>query len=743
MTQQLKQIQEILYDDLVAIEDAGQRSEFLDQTCRGNETLRARLEKLVALRDKAEAFFNMVPEITVPAEMEGDLEEHPALPAFPERAGTRIGRYQLIERLGEGGCGAVYVAEQLEPVRRRVALKIIRVGFDSEHVIRRFEHERQTLALMDHPNIARVLDAGTTESGRPFFVMQLVEGLRITDFCEQNRLDLPARLKLFTSVCRAIQHAHQKGIIHCDIKPSNVMVNLTDGVAVPKVIDFGIARATEPDYVTGQADRESPFIGTPAYMSPEQVDSKGIDVDTRSDIYGLGALLYELLTGKIPRDFSSLKNPTAEDIQVRLKTEPLCAPSLRLSACQHTELERIATCRNLSIKQLTRILRGDLDAIVLKAMELDRKQRYHSASELAEDITRHLNHEPVQALRGASGGYRLVKLVRRNRLVFATGMVVAIALSAGFGTSTWLLFREARARQEQARLRGAAEQARTVETGLRRKAQAGQAVAHAAVHINRGEIAQAEKLLDQITMEDVPASLESANTYRTIAEKLLKEGRWEEASRCFSAVAQAISRADKTDAESVSIHFVAAGAAVVNARDLAHYEELRHMAADRFSGTRDPTVADEVVKTCLILPASSEMLAKLEPLIQSIERNVPWERVDLTHEVMEAWQTLSLTMSYYRKGDWTSAENWARRCIAHPNLNESRCAAAHAILAIALYRNSHTDEALTELELARNSVSNHFREPFQVEIGSSQGGFWFDWLIARILTNEALGFIES
>lgn len=743
MIKQLTQLQEILYADLIAIEDPDQRLEFLEHTCRGNDSLRARLEKLVALRDKAEAFFNMVPEITPPAVDECDTPDSMMAAAPPERAGTRIGRYQLLERLGEGGCGAVYVAEQLEPVRRRVALKIIRVGFDTEHVITRFEQERQTLALMDHPNIARVLDAGTTESGRPFFVMQLVEGLRITDFCEQNLLDLQARLKLFTSVCRAIQHAHQKGIIHCDIKPSNVMVNFTDGVAVPKVIDFGIARATEPDYTARPQNREIALIGTPAYMSPEQLDSKGIDVDTRSDIYGLGALLYELLTGKIPRDFASLKNPSPEDIQIRLRTEPLSAPSARLHACPPGELERISAARNIAPKHLPRMLHGDLDAIVLKAMELDRKQRYHSASELAEDITRHLNHEPVQARIGASGGYRLVKLVRRNRLVFATGIVVAFALSAGFGTSTLLFFREAHARQEQARLRSAAEYARAMEADLRRKAQAGQAIAHAAVHINRGELDQAEKLLAMVTMEDVPSSLESANTYRTIAEKLLKEGRWEEASRCFSAVAQASSRVDKTDTDAVSIHFVAAAAAVVNAKDFAHYEELRHMAADRFSGTRNPMAADEVVKTCLILPANPEMLGKLEPLIQSIERNMPWERQDLATELMEAWQTLSLTMSYFRKGDWVQTEKWARRCIAHPNPNESRCASARAILAVALFQTSRTDEALAELDLARNSVSEHFREPFQVEVDSSDGGFWFDWLIARILAREALGVLES
>jgi hypothetical protein len=587
------------------------------------------------------------------------------------------------------------------------------------------------------------LDAGTTASGRPFFVMQLVEGLRITDFCEQNQLDLNARLEIFILVCRAIQHAHQKGIIHCDIKPSNVMVNLTDGVAVPKVIDFGIARATETETPAAQPTAEAPLIGTPAYMSPEQVDGKGLDIDTRSDIYGLGALLYELLTGKAPRNFGNLKNPGPEDIRVRLRTEPLVPPSARLRSIRKEELERIAAARRVHASQLPRLLRGDLDAIVVKAMELDRKRRYNSASELAEDVSRYLIHEPVQARKDAGGSYRLAKLVRRNKIVFATGVAVAIALSVGLGTSTWLFFREAEARREQARLTAAAETARLVEAGLRRKAQAGQAVAHAAVLISRDEVVQAEKLLFEVEMEDVPASLESANTYRTVGEWLLKEGRWEEASWCFSAVAQAISRADKSDAESVSIHFVAAGAAVVNANDMEHYEELRHMAAERFSGSRDPVVADEVVKTCLILPPDAGLLVKLEPLIQSIERNVPWERQDLGHEVMEAWQTLSLTMSYYRKGNLSETEKWARRCIAHPNPGGSRCATARALLAMALHRGARVDEARAELELARAAVGEYFREPSRIETGWTERGFWFDWLIARVLVKEAAGLIES
>ena len=267
---------------------------------------------------------------------------------FTEGVGTRIGRYRLIECLGEGGHGVVYLAEQLEPVRRRVALKIIRVGMDTESIIARFEMERQALALMDHPNIARVLDAGATASGRPFFVMQMVKGMPITDFCDQNRLDLPARLRLFIPVCKAIQHAHQKGVIHCDIKPSNILVTLHDGVAVPKVIDFGIAKATEGEHPDISALESTPIIGTPAYMSPEQVDGDGLDVDTRSDIYSLGVLLYELLTGMPPRDSALFKQSGPEEIRRLLRDTPVLKPSDRLtpvSAGQAARVGRKPACR--------------------------------------------------------------------------------------------------------------------------------------------------------------------------------------------------------------------------------------------------------------------------------------------------------------------------------------------------------------------------------------------------------------
>src|SRR5439155_15664252 len=284
----------------------------------------------------------------------------------------RIGRYKLLQQIGEGGCGVVYMAEQAEPVRRRVALKVIKLGMDTKTVIARFEAERQALALMDHPNIAKVFDAGATETGRPYFVMELVRGIKITDYCDQNNLSTRERLALFTQVCHAIQHAHQKGIIHRDIKPSNMLVTLHDGVPVPKVIDFGIAKATEgrlTDNTLFTAFEQ--FLGTPAYMSPEQAEMSGLDIDTRSDIYSLGVLLYELLTGKTPFDANDLLALGLDAMRRTIREKEPVRPSKRLSTMLEGEQTTTAKHRGTEGPKLIHLLRGDLDWIAMKALEKD------------------------------------------------------------------------------------------------------------------------------------------------------------------------------------------------------------------------------------------------------------------------------------------------------------------------------------------------------------------------------------
>lgn len=417
-----------------------ERDSYLESACGDDLELRQEVERLLDAQE------TRLKAPTIPGPH--DTADHPAIAGLErETGGDTIGHYQLMQKIGEGGFGTVWMAQQRAPVKRRVALKIIKLGMDTKEVIARFDAERQALALLDHPHIAKVFDAGSTDTGRPYFVMELVKGVPILEYCDRARLDTRRRLELFIKVCQAIQHAHQKGVIHRDIKPGNILVTVQEGAPVPKVIDFGIAKATNTELTQKSFFTEyHQLIGTPAYMSPEQAEMTGLDIDTRSDIYSLGVLLYELLTGTTPFDINELlQKGFAEMMRALCEIEPP-KPSTRVSSLGKTA-HRVAEARRAEVRHLSMALHGDLDWIVMKCLEKDRTRRYETANGLAEDVRRHLEHQPVTA-GPPSAVYRVRKFVRRNRTVVAAASVAVAALILGVVGTTWGLVRSM---QEQAR----------------------------------------------------------------------------------------------------------------------------------------------------------------------------------------------------------------------------------------------------------------------------------------------------
>jgi serine/threonine protein kinase len=397
---------------LVALEKGTphERAAFLDAACKDDSDLRRRVERLLGAHPRAEGFLEGA------ARPAG--EETAAYVPTGEQVGTVIaGRYKLLEQIGEGGMGTVWVAEQTQPVRRKVALKLIKAGMDSKVVLSRFEAERQALALMDHPNIAKVLDGGTTEGGRPFFVMEYVKGIPFTKYCDDTRLHIAERLALFVPVCQAVQHAHQKGVIHRDLKPSNILVCLYDCRPVPKVIDFGLAKAIHQpltDHTLHTA--HGAMMGTPLYMSPEQAEFNNFDVDTRTDIYALGVILYELLTGTTPLEKQRFQEAAWLEMLRLIKEEEPPRPSARLSGS--ATLPSLAAQRHLEPVKLTKLVRGELDWIVMKCLEKDRSRRYDTANGLARDVEHYLADELVEA-RSPTAAYRLRKFARKHRVALA------------------------------------------------------------------------------------------------------------------------------------------------------------------------------------------------------------------------------------------------------------------------------------------------------------------------------------
>jgi len=493
-----------IFLEALEIADPDERARFLASSCDGDPSIRAQVVALLEAVEQAGTTGQSVESsVATPATtvVHGPIEES---------AGTVVGPYKLLEAIGEGGFGIVYMADQQVPVRRRVAVKIIKPGMDSRQVLARFDAERQALAMMDHPNIARALDAGTTSSGRPYFVMELVRGVPITDYCDRNNLSVHERLEIFVLICQAVQHAHQKGIIHRDLKPSNVLVTVNDGIPIPKVIDFGVAKAihhqlTDKTLFTHFAE----MVGTPLYMSPEQAEMTSLDVDTRSDIYSLGVLLYELLTGTTPFDKQRLNQLSFDEVRRIIREEDPPKPSTRLSTLGQKRAD-VAARRASDPIRLRQVVRGDLDWIVMKALAKDRTRRYDTASTFATDVRRYLQHLPIEA-HPPSVFYRSRRFVRRHRVAFTTVSLVLAALLVGTVVSVAQAIRATKAEriatqslETETQALVAAKDAKRAESEERRIAQAKAAEAEANFRKARQAVDEYFTVVSESRLFDAP-----------------------------------------------------------------------------------------------------------------------------------------------------------------------------------------------------------------------------------------------
>ncbi|HMJ66023.1 MAG TPA: protein kinase [Candidatus Binatia bacterium] len=652
-------------------------------------------------------------------------DENAAAPAGPEgtvvipvieKPGDRIGRYKILQQIGEGGCGVVYMAEQEQPVRRRVALKVIKLGMDTKSVIARFEAERQALALMDHPNIAKVLDAGATEAGRPFFIMELVRGVRITDYCDEARLPTRERLDLFIQVCHAIQHAHQKGIIHRDLKPSNVLVTVNDGIPVPKVIDFGIAKATTNQRLTDKTlfTAYEQFIGTPAYMSPEQAVMTSLDVDTRSDVYSLGVLLYELLTGRTPFDAKELLESGLDEMRRTIREEEPSRPSTRLGTMADADVTTVAKRRQLDAPRLVHLLRGDLDWVVMKAIEKDRTRRYQTANALATDVQRYLENETVEA-RPPSSLYRFQKLVRRNKTTFAAVGAVVLALVIGLGLSLYLFVQERRARlravaaeKEQALMRRDAEEGADI----------GRKLTTAGLLLSQDRFDEAEQVMNQ-----VPPHPAAAAIFNVLGIVHTRRAEWRACITNFSKVVEYV------PSEHLAYHYLAP--LLVETGELQAYYKHRERILRQFSGTTDPAIAERMAKDCLLVAPDPNHWERIDKMVETALAAGP------AHKLIAYFQFVK-GFAEFRHGRHASAEEWLRKVIDLP-AHQNRKVQSYMLMAMAQQQSARAEQARATL---REGLE--FADARLPKIGRDRlGEDWNDWVIAQILMREAKGLIEG
>jgi serine/threonine protein kinase/Flp pilus assembly protein TadD len=709
----------------LALPDAGRREAYLQAACAGHPEFLGRLRELLSAHEETRGPLDRRPEalgVTWDA-------------AHAEGPGTVIGTYQLLEQIGEGGFGVVFLAEQTRPVRRKVALKIVKPGMDTRQVVARFEAERQALALMDHPHIAKVLDGGTTPTGRPYFVMELVKGVPITDFCDQNQVPIRERLELFLHVCHAVQHAHQKGIIHRDLKPSNVLVTMYDDRPVPKVIDFGVAKATEQKLTERTLFTQyGTMVGTPEYMSPEQAEMSAEGTDTRSDIYSLGVLLYELLTGSTPLSHKRIKEAAYSEILRLIREEEPPRPSTRLSDSGET-LAAISAQRQTEPAKLARLVKGELDWIVMKALEKDRSRRYQTANSLAADVRRYLNDEPVQAC-PPSAWYGFRKFARRNKRAVVSALAGTLGILL---TLVILAVSNVLIRQEQVRTTGekdraekaqklAAARAEEIRQGLERLKAANALLDRGRWYANVRQWDDAHATFTraiELRPDHVSVWVERADLYTRL-------GLWDLAAADY-AREMGLRQPDTT------LRWYQHALLRLYVGDRGGYRQVCQTMRERFRGTSRLTFVEEVLRSSVLAPGPDADLHRL---------------VDLSKEVVIAQLRSSYSLyilgtSHYRAGQYGQATRRLREALAATD-SKSRLL-CYPVLAMAHHRQGRAAEARKALDEAARGIDRWTRERYQ-----SRGDWvmhkgaeavwpvnWWDWLECDLLYREASVLIDG
>jgi serine/threonine protein kinase len=708
-----------------------ERDAFLLDACADNEPLRRRVNELLEAQALTSDFLEEVPpEVKARAEAHG------------EQPGDRIGRYKLLQQIGEGGCGIVFMAEQEEPVRRKVAVKIVKPGMDSKTVIARFEAERQALALMNHPNIANVLDAGSTASGRPYFVMELVRGVKITEYCDQHAVTTRQRLEMFVEVCDAIQHAHHKGIIHRDLKPSNILVTtLPSGKALPKVIDFGIAKATTGQRLTDKTlfTAFEMLIGTPAYMSPEQAALSSMDVDTRSDIYSLGMLLYELLTGNTPFDTAELLKQGLDEVRRVICHADPPTPSTRLSTLVASDLTAVSRLRRADPPKLLRDIRGDLDWIVMKALEKDRARRYPTVNGFAMDVGRYLEGEAVLA-GPPSALYRFKRSVQRHRLFFTAAAVISLLSVISVFTTIRLLVEERRMRRELAVTRPF-EEAELLQNVERFDDAANKSVEAFKLQaqyfglnnsrsvellkfalgslVRAHRAAEAAKLAADYYIAPDQVNFEAKRLVLWRALALGQLGRWREASTDARHILK-----DGPDSDAYHILI----ACQIALQDVAGYRESSRSLFNSFRSTTLPSEADKVVKDCCAIPQPDLDLEALESLSDlAVNRG--------KGEVPYTFYLFSKALCEYRRGNFSDSIEWADKVLKDPFPYTQ--AEASAVRAMAEFKVKNLSEAEASLSNLQKTMETRLPKATAADLGQD----WRDLVFASALQNEATNLI--